>query len=83
MQKAMNDFGNAIARVGHLLAQHLDQYVKSRNIRYKDNLLEDIMINNKDHVFRLLYYVPFGRNDDWVSWHRDFGAITGLSCPNI
>ena len=79
-ESAFKTLGRQMVDVGTLISCHLDRQIKEKYSSYKDNNIEIAMSTHKNHISRLLYYLPqSGNSHEWCLWHQDFTFLTALA----
>lgn len=82
LREAFREMGQLMIRVGTLLAQLCDCYIRSKNAEISPGALTRVISESPNPKGRLLHYFPptdaskEGRNN-WCAQHTDHGSLTG------
>ena len=94
MQNAFKELGNLMMNTGINIARHCDNFVSNICDGYKNNTLEQILLESMVPKGRLLHYFSQDINENadplnqenidqklasWCGWHNDHGALTALT----
>lgn len=85
-EESFKKLGKIIVETGRLVGKQCDKYIHSKfplSQQYTSSIIEKA-VSADSPKSRLLHYFPINEScesefDDWCKWHKDHGALTGLT----